>query len=82
LNDKDQAIVQLFVDIYKMADHLNFKNTKIEEWWYRWSVAKGQYEAGNNSPEIIKEIKLTTNELMHLKEIGKTRGMTILAHIN
>ena len=82
MNDEDQAIVQLFIDSIKMTDDINIKNNKLEELFYDFEKARGQLQAGNNSNDMINELRKTTLALMKLKKINKSTGNSILVHLN
>ena len=72
----------MFIDSIKVTDDINVKNNKLEELFYDFEKSRGQLLAGNNSNDIMNELRKTTLALMKLKKINKSVGNSILVHLN
>ena len=81
LNDKQQATIQLVIDSLHLQDQIHVKNNALEELQYDFEKSKGQIQAGNDNPTIIKDLQRQTMQLMDLNKLSKSKGLRILAEI-
>ena len=66
----------------RLQDLIHVKNNKLEELYSDWEKSKGELIAGNDNPQILKDLKSQTLKLMELKKISRNKGLTLLAQLN
>ena len=81
LEDSDRALMNKIVKSCKIDDRLLLPTpdrTQDEQDWNRFQILVGESQAGNTSPEIIKQLKQMLIKLSHAKKLPKGQVHEIL----
>ena len=66
-----------FIDAMRLKDIIHVKDNALEALYFDWEKSKGELIAGNDNPQILKDLKAQTLKLMSLR-----KGLTVLAQLN
>jgi hypothetical protein len=81
LADNDRALMNKIIKNTKIDDRLMLptpERTEEEQEWNRFQVLVGETHAGNNSPELIKELKGLLLKMAHTNRLPKGQVREIL----
>ena len=81
LADSDKALMNKIIKNTKIDDRLMLptpERTEEEQEWNRFQVLVGETHAGNNSPELIKELKGLLLKMAHTNRLPKGQVREIL----
>ena len=87
LNDEDKAFLYDLVDYAEVQVHLpkmkggNAGVPCEDKDLHRFQILKGTVLAGNNSKEVIDELKVLIVKMMNEDRIGRKEGNTILTDL-
>lgn len=85
LNEKEVKLIHNVLDKAKLSEHFGlqgFVDKKIEEETKKFELLRGQVLSGNNSPQLLKEMKTMILKFMADNRMPKNEGNQILLELN
>lgn len=86
LSDKEKTLFNNLMDLSGLKKQLNYKTQKLEvsvkDLKTRYNILYGEIEAGNNSKEVIDELKIVINKLVEKKGLSITDANDMIAELN
>lgn len=81
LEDNDKSLLNKIIKHSRIDDRLMLptpERTEEEQEWNRFQVLVGEMQAGNNSPELVKELKGLLLKMAHTNRLPKGQVREIL----
>jgi hypothetical protein len=81
LSDEDKLLLSTISSTTKLGSKLSLptpNKSKNEKEEHRFQILKGQILAGNDSPQIVKELKTLLMKFMNDRRLSKTEVLSIL----
>jgi hypothetical protein len=82
LNENEKKIISFVNHIFKLVSKDILSNEPIEELYNKYQILKGQIEAGNNNPLILKNLKQILFELHKFKKINSAQLRNIIFELS
>jgi hypothetical protein len=86
LNEKEKGLLDKLITLAGLKKQLNYKKAKTEpsilDLKNRYNVLSGEIEAGNNSPDVKKELIDTIKLLVEKKVLSKVDSIEMINEIN
>jgi len=86
LSDYEKDVLSQIMKTSGLGKQLSFTKSKLEpsrrDLKIRYNVLVGEFEAGNNSPEVIKELMEIMNKLVRLNVIDPEQKNEMIDEIN
>jgi hypothetical protein len=82
LDENSKKNIARFIQVMKLEDQIPIKDTSMEEFFKQFLILKGQYLNGNDNPEIKKQLRKYTLELLDMKKLPKQNGYALLHELS